>query len=657
MSVSFLWLIPFFPLLGSVVNGVIALSTSHRPHAAGRGAVSVIGCAAPILSFLVTAAAFLQLRGLPVDGRALTQSLYTWIAAGRLSVEAGFLFDPLSCAMLLFVTGIGSLIHIYSIGYMGHDRGYARYFAYLNLFTFSMVLLVLGDSLLTMFVGWEGVGLCSYLLIGFWFGDEEKAIAGNKAFIVNRIGDFGFLLGIFLIFWALTGDGKVGLGYGEIREAAHQHRFAPGLLTAACLLLFMGATGKSAQLPLYVWLPDAMAGPTPVSALIHAATMVTSGVYMVSRLSFLFIEAPVALTVVAIVGAATAFFAATIGLAQNDIKKVLAYSTVSQLGYMFLGVGVGAFSAGMFHVVTHAFFKACLFLGAGSVIHALSGEQDIRKMGGLLKRIPRTGWTFIAAWLAICGIFPFAGFFSKDEILWKVWSEPNTIIPWLPKLLWAVAFVTAGITAFYMTRLVAMVFLGRERISSEAKSHLHESPSSMTIPLILLAAGSTLIGFIGVPEFIVEGGNRFHHWLEPALAATHGGGVHVAHGAALEAALMALSLLIAVAGIAAAWHFYLRRPELPGRIAAAVPGLYRAVAGKYFVDEAYEAAVVRPIREGSRLVLWRIVDVRVIDFAVNLVGMLSRVASTFVRLVQSGYVQFYAAVILIGVAVLLWVML
>lgn len=654
---SFLWLIPFFPLLGSVVNGAIALSTSHRAHPVGRGFVSIIGCAAPILAFAFTVAGFIQLRGLPADERALTQTIFSWIAAGRLSVDAGFLFDPLSAAMLLFVTGIGSLIHIYSIGYMGHDRGYARYFAYLNLFTFSMVLLVLGDSLLTMFVGWEGVGLCSFLLIGFWFKDEEKAIAGNKAFIVNRIGDFGFLLGIFLVFWALADGGRVGLTFREIREAVEAHRFTPGILTAACLLFFMGATGKSAQLPLYVWLPDAMAGPTPVSALIHAATMVTSGIYMVSRLSFLFVEAPVALTVVAIVGAATALFAATIGIAQNDIKKVLAYSTVSQLGYMFLGVGVGAFSAGMFHVVTHAFFKACLFLGAGSVIHALSGEQDIRKMGGLLKRIPRTGWTFIVAWLAICGIFPFAGFFSKDEILWKVWSEPNAVLPWLPKLLWVVALLTAGITAFYMTRLVALVFLGRERLSKEASHHVHESPASMTIPLIVLAAGSLFVGFIGIPEFLLEGGNRFHHWLEPAVAAAHSAGGHAHHSAALEGGLMALSLLVAVAGMLVGRHFYLRRPELPARIAAAVPALYRTVAEKYFVDEAYRAVIIRPLCSGSRAVLWKIVDVRIIDFAVNLVGILSRTASTFVRLVQSGYVQFYAAVVLIGVAILLWVML
>jgi NADH-quinone oxidoreductase subunit L len=444
-----------------------------------------------------------------------------------------------------------------------------------------------------------------------------------------------------------------------LRTAAAAHAFSPGLLTAACLLLFMGATGKSAQLPLYVWLPDAMAGPTPVSALIHAATMVTSGVYMVSRLSFLYVQAPVALTVVAIVGGLTALFAATIGLAQNDIKKVLAYSTVSQLGYMFLACGVGAFDAGMFHVVTHAFFKACLFLGAGSVIHALSGEQDIRKMGGLLKRIPRTGWTFVIAWLAIAGIFPFAGFFSKDEILWQVFSRPNDVLPWLPKALWLLAVVTAAFTAFYMTRLVALVFLGKERMSHDVSHHVHESPSSMTLPLIVLAAGSILIGFLGVPNFIVEGGNRFGGWLAPVLGAGHAEGGHEVHhaSAALEWGLMLLSLAVAVGGILVGLLFYQRRPELPQRAAATVPGLYRLIANKYYVDETYRAAVILPIRNGSRALLWKIVDVRVIDFLVNLVGISSRFGSYVVRLAQTGYVQFYAAVIVIGLAIILWVVL
>jgi NADH-quinone oxidoreductase subunit L len=672
-----LFLIPLFPLVGSLVNGAIALSTSHREKAAGRGIVSVVGPLAPILSFFVTLAAFTQLRGLPVANRELTQTLFSWITVGRLDVHLGFLFDPLSAVMLLFVTGIGSLIHIYSLGYMGHDRGYARYFAYLNLFTFAMTLLVAGDGLLPMFVGWEGVGLCSYLLIGFWHTDEEKAIAGNKAFIVNRIGDFGFLLGIFLIFWTLAGAGPTGLTYREIASGAV--RFAPSVLTAVCLLLFMGATGKSAQLPLYVWLPDAMAGPTPVSALIHAATMVTSGIYMVSRLSFLFVASPVAMTTVAVIGGLTALFAATIGLAQNDIKKVLAYSTVSQLGYMFLGCGVGAFAAGMFHVVTHAFFKACLFLGAGSVIHALSGEQDIRKMGGLLKRIPVTGWTFLAAWLAIAGIFPFAGFFSKDEILASVFLRHDTILPWLPKLLWGIGVVTAGFTAFYMTRLVALVFFGRERMDAKVTSHVHESPRTMTLPLIVLAAGSLLIGFIGIPEFLLAGGNRFGAWLAPVLGGLHGAGhaglqgvgegvaagvgspVHAggeaAHaGNAVEWILMLASLAAAGAGILLGLLFYVRRPDLPGRVAGRLGGLYRAVANKYYVDEAYRDAIVRPIQSGSRSFLWRIVDARVIDFTVNLVGVLSRGTSYVVRFAQTGYVQFYAAVVLLGVAVLLWVM-
>ncbi len=658
-----LLLIPLFPLIGSIVNGTVALATSHREKAAGRGLVGTVACLTPSLSFLVTVAMLVNLRGISDHGAALTHTAFSWIAAGRLDVSLSFLFDPLSATMLLFVTGIGSLIHFYSLGYMAHDRGYARYFAYLNLFTFSMILLVLGDGLLPMFVGWEGVGLCSYLLIGFWHTDEEKAIAGNKAFIVNRIGDFGFLLGIFLIFWSLVGAGgaaKTGLTYREI--AAGAHLMSPGVVTAACLLLFMGAAGKSAQLPLYVWLPDAMAGPTPVSALIHAATMVTSGIYMVSRLSFLYVLSPAALAVVASVGALTAFFAATIGLAQNDLKKVLAYSTVSQLGYMFLGCGVGAFAAGMFHVVTHAFFKACLFLGAGSVIHALSGEQDIRKMGGLLKRIPTTGWTFLAAWLAICGIFPFAGFFSKDEILWKAFSNPNDAIPWLPKALWLLGIVTAGFTAFYMTRLVALVFFGKERMSPETSRHVHESPRTMTVPLIVLAAGSLAVGFLGMPEFLARGGNRFGEWLAPALAVAHGAVAHGAaghgagHGAGLEASLALLSLIVAAAGILIGLHLYVRRPELPGRFAARMAGLYRLVANKYFVDEGYAAAVVRPVQNVSRAFLWRVVDVRVIDLTVNLVGIMSRATSYVVRFAQTGYVQFYAAVVLIGVAILLWVM-
>ena len=648
--------IPLFPLIGTVVCGAVSVATSHRETAGGRRLAGGVACLAPTASFLVTLWAFLQLRALPESSREMTQHLFGWIAAGRLQVDLGLLFDPLSAAMLLFVTGVGALIHFYSLGYMAGDRGYARYFAFLNLFTFSMILLVLGDGLLPMFIGWEGVGLCSYLLIGFWHTDDAKAIAGNKAFIVNRIGDFGFLIGIFLIFWALvSGGGATGLSYREIAAGAHD--FPAGVLLAASLLLFVGAAGKSAQLPLYVWLPDAMAGPTPVSALIHAATMVTSGVYMISRLSFLFVEAQAALTVVAIVGALTALFAATIGMAQNDIKKVLAYSTVSQLGYMFLAVGVGAFAAGMFHVVTHAFFKALLFLGAGSVIHALLEEQDIRRMGGLLKRIPATGWTFLVGWLAICGIVPFAGFFSKDEILWEAFSRPNDLLPWLPTALWLVGFLTAGITAFYMTRLVGLVFFGQERTDPQRRAKIHESPRTMTVPLVILAAGSAVIGFLGIPEFLVEGGNRFGAWLAPSIAGAHHAGGHEAHhDAAIEWALMLASLGIAVLGIGLGWLFYVRRPGLAVAAAARAGWLYRLVANKYYVDEVYRALIVRPIQEGSRALLWKVVDVGIIDFSVNLVGILNRVLSYFVRFFQTGYVQFYATVLLIGVLVILWAM-
>ncbi len=753
-AVSFLWLIPFFPLAGALINGLLAASTSHRPHGPNRALVAWIACLAPAASFAVTVAGFFSLRAMEPAERLLTQRLFTWIRAGDLTVDLGFLFDPLSSAMLLFVTGIGFLIHLYSVGYMSHDRGFARYFAYLNLFMFAMILLVLGDSLPVLFIGWEGVGLCSYLLIGFWHEDPEKAKAGMKAFVVNRIGDFGFLLGMFLIFWTLREGGTPTLAFAGMKEQAY---LLGGAATAIGLLLFLGAAGKSAQIPLYVWLPDAMAGPTPVSALIHAATMVTSGVYMVTRMSFLYDLAPAALAVVAVVGALTALLAATIGLTQFDIKKVLAYSTVSQLGFMFLGAGVGAYAAGMFHVVTHAFFKALLFLGAGSVIHALSGEQDIRKMGGLFRKIPVTSRTFLVAWLAICGIFPFAGFFSKDEILWKAFSQPDPAASWLPQALWLVAFLTAAITAIYMTRLVVLTFFGRSRVDHAVEHHIHESPWTMTAPLIVLAIGSTVIGFAGTPPLLGMGSNRFEGWLHPVVASApavpasvttidlgrpdmpkvivppriphgegeaaapaasvpehalaghdattehapaghdattghaaagheeaghdattghaaagheeagheviHAGGLHdasdahVAHGEhhdpAVEWALIAAALILALLAMILTWRVYTRSPQVPQRVAASLGGLYRLAHDKYRVDELYDAAVVRPLVGGSRRVFHELVDVRVIDFLVNLVGITARLGSYAVRFVQTGYVQAYALVLLVGLVFVL----
>jgi NADH-quinone oxidoreductase subunit L len=486
---TWLWLIPALPLLGAAVNGLLL-------RRARTQAVSVVGCGSVGLSFLLAVVAMADLVSLPEASRLIHARYFTWIAAGDLAAPFGLRFDPLSAVMTLVVSGVGFLIHLYSVGYMRGDRGYGRYFAYLNLFTFAMLLLVLADNFLLMFVGWEGVGLCSYLLIGFWFEKQSATDAGKKAFLVNRVGDFAFLIGLFLIFRQMgTFD------FDTINAHASEALTGP-MATLICLLLFAGATGKSAQIPLYVWLPDAMEGPTPVSALIHAATMVTAGVYLVARSSELFVLAPAALEAVAIIGGVTAFFAATIALVQTDIKRVLAYSTISQIGYMFLGAGVGAFSSSIFHLMTHAFFKALLFLGAGSVIHALSGEQDLRRMGGLARRLPRTHATFFVASLAIAGVAPLAGFFSKDAILGAVYASGH-------RFLWFLGITTAMLTAFYIFRLYFLAFGGgEERLEPHAKAHLHESPHVMTIPLMALAVLSAVGGFLNVP--LVPGAQ----WLE-----------------------------------------------------------------------------------------------------------------------------------------------
>jgi len=567
--------------------------------------------------------------------------------------------------MMLVVTGIGFLIHVYSIGYMAHEGGYYRFFGYMNLFMFSMLILVLANNYLMMFVGWEGVGLCSYLLIGFYFQRKSASDAGKKAFVMNRIGDAGFLLGVMLM--AVT-FGSVD--FQEVSAQALSGRFPVGstAIVAICILLFIGATGKSAQIPLYTWLPDAMEGPTPVSALIHAATMVTAGVYMVARSNALFILAPTAMALVAGIGAATAIWAASIGLVQNDIKRVLAYSTISQLGYMFLACGVGAFGAGIFHLMTHAFFKALLFLGAGSVIHALSGEQDMRKMGGLWSRIPITAKTMLVATLAISGAPLFSGFFSKDEILWKVFSSAYG-----GKLLWLIGFVTAGLTAFYMFRLFFLTFAGKSRVAPEVEHHIHESPKVMTVPLICLAVGALAAGYIGWPKML-GGSNHFEHFLEPVFEnplAMRGFPAYVT----AEFGIMLLSVGVAFTGFLVAYYWYVKHPEIPRQVAAKAGGFYRLVLNKYYIDQIYDALFVNRTKDlgnafaafdlgvvdgavngvgwSTRMSaeLSRLWDIYVIDGLVNTGAFLVKVMSFPVRVIQTGLVQSYAWMITLGVLI------
>jgi NADH-quinone oxidoreductase subunit L len=603
-----LWLIPVFPLVGFLLNGIFGRRLS-------KAAVNAIAIGSVVLSF---AWVLKTLAGLGDLNAAHTEQYFTWIQSGTLNIGFDFTVDRLTAIMLLVVTGVGSLIHIYSIGYMAHEGGYYRFFAYLNLFMFFMLTLVLAANYLVMFVGWEGVGLCSYLLIGFYFDKKFATNAGNKAFIVNRIGDFGFSLAMFLIvvhFGSLD-FGAVFSSVGGQSEAT---------LTAIAFLLLVGACGKSAQIPLYVWLPDAMAGPTPVSALIHAATMVTAGVYMVARSAAIYTHAPAAMEAVAIIGLATAFFAATIGLAQNDIKKVFAYSTVSQLGYMFLGAGVGAFSAGVYHLVTHAFFKALLFLGAGSVIHALGGEQDVRNMGGLRKKIPWTFWTMVCAAVAIAGVPPFAGFYSKDAILMAADNHAH----WM----YWVGVITAGMTAFYVFRAIFLAFFGEYR----GKAHPHESPWVMIGPLVVLAALSLAGGkLFNIPEFLAP-------MFGPPKETNNFGP-------------MIISVAFGLGGIALAALFYLFKPGLPDQIAATFSGLYKLIYNKYFVDEIYDAAVVTPVVAGSREVLWKVVDVAVIDGAVNGAGSRARGIGGVLKRLQSGNIRSYAAWVLLGSVLLLFVM-
>jgi NADH-quinone oxidoreductase subunit L len=671
-----LWLIPILPLVGALLNG--ALGRRFPKSLVSAIALGASGAAFAWALWVVSQ--FGSLKTVPH-----VENYGPWIQISDFVVNFSFQLDQLAVIMLMVVTGVGFLIHIYSVGYMHDDDGYYRFFAYLNLFMFFMLVLVLANNYLLMFVGWEGVGLASYLLIGFYFLKDSASQAGKKAFIVNRIGDFAFLLGMFLMvkyFGSLDFNSVFTQAAGMPKEEG-----SVGLLTLIGFCLLIGACGKSAQLPLYVWLPDAMEGPTPVSALIHAATMVTAGVYMVARSHVIYNHAPNALMAVAIIGALTAIFAASIGLVQTDIKRVLAYSTVSQLGYMFLACGVAAYSAGIFHLMTHAFFKALLFLSAGSVIHAMGGEQDMRFMGGLRKYIPVTFWVMAIGTVAIAGIFPFAGFFSKDEILWMAFSRHEG-----SPVLWGIGILTALMTSFYMFRLLFMTFFGALRSQPAAAnghghddhahghSTPHESPWVMLAPLVVLAGLSVVGGWVGWPHAL-GGENRFEKFLAPVFAkyervaeAPAGHAAADAHGSAAVAAsesaqaephgdtsqevmLSGLSLLVALVGGFAAWFLYVKRPELPERIAASMGGLYRTVLHKYYVDEGYQAAVVDPIVQGSTEVLWKRVDVGVIDGAVNGAGTSAKFFSGVLRRMQSGNLRSYAGWVAIGAALLLAYML
>lgn len=641
------WII-LFPLMGFLVNGLWYgfFQTGAKQKPANANVTGLLASGAMLGSFGVALTAFMQLLGADPSARVIEDLLFNWITIGNFKLDFALRLDALNGLFALVITGVGTLIHIYSMGYMADDETPGKYFAYLNLFCFAMLILVLGSSLPVMFLGWEGVGLCSYLLIGYWYTDPEKAAAGKKAFVVNRVGDLGFLLGMFMIYQAYG-----TLDFAQLKTAVVG---AAPVLTWITLLLFVGCTGKSAQIPLYVWLPDAMAGPTPVSALIHAATMVTSGVYLIARLSFMYALAPETLHIVAWVGAITAFFAATMAIVQTDIKKVLAYSTVSQLGYMFLGCGVGAYDAGVFHVITHAFFKALLFLGAGSVIYGMHHEQNILHMGGLKSKMPVTYKVFAIGWLAICGVAPLSGFFSKDEILWKAWSSPHG-----STLLWAVGAATALMTAFYMTRLFSLTFLGAHRGAPAAHgahadghghghdhgSHdVHESPAVMTVPLIILAVLSIAGGWIGIPHM-----SWLEHWLHPVVGVpSHEA---VASGA-IEWVLMALSLALAAAGIFFGLRQY-RDLQTSTRMKSQYPGAHKLLFNKWYVDEAYEAVLVRPVVRMSKA-LWVVIDTAVIDRLVLGFGRASLWMGSTLRVTQTGSLQNYAWVILAGLLISIW---
>jgi NADH-quinone oxidoreductase subunit L len=651
---DYVWLIPMFPAIGFLINGFFGRRYSKK-------VVGWVACSALGLSFLTSILIFFELIGRPPTERVFEKVIFDWVVSGSFQTVIGYQIDPLSILMALVVSGVSFFIHIYSLGYMHDDPGYPRYFTYLNLFVFMMLNLILANNFLLMFVGWEGVGLCSYLLIGFWFEKDSAANAGKKAFVVNRVGDFGFILGMFLLFTSLGKHGIWTLDFTEV--FANVNKLDTATVTAITILFFIGACGKSAQIPLYVWLPDAMEGPTPVSSLIHAATMVTAGVYMIARCNVLYTMAPLSMAIVAIVGVATAIYTASIGFCQNDIKKVLAYSTISQLGYMFLGVGVGAFSAGIFHLMTHAFFKGLLFLGAGSVMHALSGELDMRKMGALRKKIPITFWTFFIATLAIAGVPGLSGFFSKDEILWQAFSSSHGHF-----VLWLVAAIAAGMTAFYMFRALFMTFFGQSRVDEHVAHHIHESPKIMTVPLMVLAVLSIIGGYIGVPH-VLGGANHIHEFLAPVLgggaepakahagisiltqawASSGEGGGHSA--AALELLMMVVSVVIALIGIGIAYLFYVKNPALPKLLAERWKGLYKLVFNKYYVDELYEILFINSLKNlGTGL--WKGFDEFVIDGTINGIAYLVGSLSGVMRRMQTGLVQNYAFSMVIGGIVL-----
>lgn len=622
-------LIPLLPLIGFLIIGLFGKKLS-------KGVVGVIGSGVILGAFAIALGVFFELKG--GAQKEYTIELFKWISAGKLSIPFSFLIDPLSSLFLLIITGIGFLIHVYSSGYMSHDEGFSRFFAYLNLFIFFMLLLVMGSNYLIMFVGWEGVGLCSYLLIGFWFKNTAYNNAAKKAFVMNRVGDLGFLLGIILIFVTFG-----SIGYHDVFEQAKNMGSGNATLTCIGLLLFIGAMGKSAQLPLYTWLPDAMAGPTPVSALIHAATMVTAGIYMIARSNILYTLSPDAMNVVAIIGVCTALFAATIGLAQNDIKKVLAYSTVSQLGYMFLALGVGAYTGAVFHVMTHAFFKALLFLGAGSVIHAMSGEQDIRKMGGLKKHIKTTHFTFLLGTLAIAGCFPFSGFFSKDEILAHAF-EHN-------KLLWFLGILGAAMTTFYMFRLYFLTFHGKFRGTHEQEHHLHESPKSMTIPLIVLAVLSVVGGLVGIPAAL-HGTHYLEEFLSPVFEASSFRIVaHLSHET--EYLLMGLATGVMAIAIYYAYNTYVKKAVLPPADGEELSASHKLIYNKYWVDELYESLITKPLNFISDA-FHKVVDNQIVDGVVNGTGSAVSWMSGAIRKAQTGNIGFYIFVMVISMVLILF---
>ena len=618
------WLIPFVPALSTFILAVFG-------RVLPRKYVSFQACFSVFASFVIAAISFAGLLQTGHEKLPLIKTLFSWIHSGSFEANLSLQLDPLSAVMALVVSGVGFIIHVYSIGYMAEDEGYKRYFTYLNLFTFAMLLLVMASNLVLMFIGWEGVGLCSYLLIGHWFERHSAANAGKKAFIVNRIGDAGFLLGIFFII-IFIGSAE----FTSINSAISGGVLTQGAATLIAILLFVGATGKSAQIPLYVWLPDAMEGPTPVSALIHAATMVTAGVYMVSRMNLLYTFSGVAAQIVAIIGALTAVYAATMALTQNDIKRVLAYSTISQIGYMFIGCGVGAFAAGMFHLYTHAFFKSLLFLSAGSVMHALSGELNMQKMGGLRKYLPLTYPTFLVGAIAIAGVPFFSGFFSKDAILTQAYSSGQYFV-------WALGVMGAILTAFYMFRLIFLTFHGEERLEPEAKAHLHESPPVMTIPLVILAFFSVFAGYVGLPVVFGKKLNFFQRFLEPVIKVPHE--VHLELNT--EWILILISVVVALAGIYIAHVFYIKKPQIPHQLVARFPSIYKLLYNKYYVDEIYNATFVNTTVKGSEIIYDHF-DLKVIDGALNGTASATNFSGKILSYLQSGLLKDYALVFLTG---------